>query len=59
MVTAGGLANGSSALRDVSLVLGNTLSTSIPLSVIIEPDGKVTINNIVVGTVAVAVVTGS
>ena len=59
VVTAGGLANGSSALRDVSLVLGNTLSTSIPLSVIIEPDGKVTINNIVVGTVAVAVVTGS
>ena len=59
VVTAGGLANGSSALRNVSLVLGTTLSTSTPLSVIIAPDGKVTINNIVVGTATVAPVSGS
>ena len=59
VVTAGGLANNATALRNISLVLGTTLSTSIPLPVIIASDGTVTINNIVVGTVTVAAVTGS
>ena len=57
--TAGGAADGSSTQRNVSLVLGNIISTPVLLPVIINPDGSVVVNNITVGNVPVVAVTGS
>lgn len=59
VATSGGAANGSTNLRDVSLVLGTTISTPISLEVVIGSNGSVTVNNITVGTVTVAAVTGT
>ena len=59
MGTSGGAANGSSNATNVSLVLGTVVSSNVVLPVIINPNGSVVINNVIVGTVTVAVVTGS
>ena len=56
--TSGGAANGSSNATNVSLVLGTVASSNVVLPVIINPNGSVVINNVIVGTVTVAVVTG-
>ena len=58
IATAGSPANGSTSPEVVELVLGLTDSSDIILSVVILPGGEVVVNNVVVGSVPVSVVTG-
>ena len=57
--TGGGVANGVAVIRNVLLTLGGVTSTSIPLSVVINTDGSVSVGNASLGTVTVSVVTGA
>jgi hypothetical protein len=57
--TTGGVANGTSVARDVSLWLSGGTSLAMPLPVVISSTGVVAVNGVTVGTVGVGPTTGA
>ena len=59
LATGGQSADGSSRPVNVTLILGNATSSPISVQVSISPNGQVTVNNSVVGTITVTPATGA
>ena len=59
VATSGGSANGLPSNRDVKFVLGTVNSNGKNLPVAINANGSVVLNGVTIGTVTIAVVTGS